>query len=136
MSQQTTGRGDHHSLKQPGEETNRQLNTRNGGEGKSPSEREGGRDRDDLGEDPDQIVLSSLFDQLRGVIGRYPDPGQEFVFEFDSVAERAVHMVGVRGPLEVEWYVGDDLVRVEQLTPWVGYASAQADRVIERRPER
>jgi uncharacterized membrane protein (UPF0127 family) len=84
----------------------------------------------------EKIVLSSFFSQARGVIGRYPDPGQEFVFEFDESEQRLVHMVGVRRPLQVEWYVDDDLVRVEQLAPWVGHASAEADRVIERRPER
>lgn len=84
------------------------------------------------GDDDDQIVLDSFVSQLRGVIGRYPEPDQEFVFEFDEVAQRLVHMVGVRRPLQVEWYVDDDLVRVEQLAPWTGYASARADRVIER----
>ena len=82
----------------------------------------------------EQIVLSSFLAQARGVIGRYPDPDQEFVFEFDEVRKRDVHMVGVRRPLQVEWYVDDDLVRVEELKPWTGYASAKADRVIERRP--
>jgi len=82
----------------------------------------------------EEIVLSSFLSQARGVIGRYPEPNQEFVFEFEDVGERAVHMVGVRRPLRVEWYVDDDLVRVETLSPWTGYAAADADRVIERRP--
>jgi hypothetical protein len=70
------------------------------------------------------------------VIGRYPDPDQEYVFKFDDVQERHVHMIGVRRPLQVEWYGGEELVRVEKLAPWTGRASAKADRVIERRPER
>jgi hypothetical protein len=43
-------------------------------------------------------------------------------------------MLGVRRPLEVEWWADGDLVRVEELRPWIGAATARADRVVERRP--
>lgn len=72
---------------------------------------------------------------MRGVIGRYPDGDEEFVFEFDKVRNRHVHMVGVRRPLRVEWFDQGELVRAETLSPWVGLAGARADRIIERRPE-
>ena len=136
MTQQTTqGRGDD-GLKQPRKKGNKYTHTR--------KEEERGGDSSGSGSDPgprlsiesDRIVLDSFLSQLRGVIGRYPEPGQEYVFEFDEVRNRDVHMVGVRQPLQVEWYVDDDLVREEVLRPWLGYASAEADRVIERRPER
>lgn len=136
MTQQTTqGPGDD-GLKQARKKGNMQLLTRKEGERGGDSSR-GGSDPDPrLTTGSDRIVLDSILSQLRGVIGRYPDPGQEYVFEFDDVAKRDVHMVGVRRPLQVEWYVDDDLVREEVLQPWLGYASAEADRVIERRPER
>lgn len=123
-------------LKQVGKEGNSQIITRNTKREGGASDRAGGRDRPGLPEDLDQIILSSPLQQLRGVIGRYPAADQEFVFEFDQVAERDVHMVGVRQPLEVEWWRQGDLVRVEELKPWLGFASAPADRVVERRPAR
>jgi hypothetical protein len=134
MTQKTSGRRRDNGLKQAREKGNSHLDTRKEVEGGSSSERAGDADRYDPGEETDQIVLSSFLAQARGVIGRYPEPDQEFVFEFDEVRERDVHMVGVRRPLQVEWYVDDDLVRVEELKPWTGYASAEANRVIERRP--
>jgi len=82
----------------------------------------------------EQIVLSSFLAQARGVIGRYPAPDQEYVFEFEEVRERHVHMIGVRRPLRVEWYDGGELVQTKRLAAWTGRASAEADRVIERRP--
>ena len=134
MTQKTNGRRRDDGLKQAREKGNSHLDTRKEVEGGSSSKRAGDGDRHDPCEETDQIVLSSFFSQARGVIGRYPEPEQEFVFEFGDVDDRLVHMVGVTQPLQVEWYVGDDLVRVEELKPWTGYASAEADRVIERRP--
>lgn len=82
-----------------------------------------------------QHVLTGFVEQARGVIGRYPGPDEEFVFEFDSLGRRDIHMVGVRRPLEVEWYRDGELVRREVLRPWLGFAVEKADRVIERRPD-
>lgn len=79
-------------------------------------------------------VLRSDWQQSRGVIGRYPDPDEEYVFEFDGVARRFIHMVGVRRPLRVEWYIGDGLQTAETLRAWLGWGYHKADRVIERRP--
>ena len=135
MTQQTTqGRGDD-GLKQARKKGNKHIHTRKEEEKGGGSSRGRGGVPTARSTEPDQIVLDSFLSQLRGVIGRYPEPDQEFVFEFDSVRKRDVHMIGVRQPLQVEWYVDDDLVREAVLRPWVGMASARADRVIERRPD-
>lgn len=80
------------------------------------------------------VSLTGPLAQTRGVIGRYPEAGQEYVFEFDSVRQRTIHMAGVRKPLRVEWYVGEELQAAETLAPWVGWGRHRADRVVERRP--
>jgi len=87
------------------------------------------------GHDPaevDRTRLTGPLEQVRGVIGREPAPDEAFVFPFDEVARRPVHMVGVRKPLRVEWHVDDRCVRTEELAPWTGYASHRADTVVER----
>ena len=134
MTRKTPKRRDDTGLKQVGEEGNNQIITRDTTREGSGSDRPGGRDQSGQSEQLDQTILSSSLQQLRGVIGRYPGPDQEFVFEFDTVAERDVHMLGVHRPLEVEWWADGDLVRVAELRPWIGAATAQADRVVERQP--
>lgn len=78
----------------------------------------------------------SLLDKARGVIGREPDPGEEYVFSFDSVKPRTVHMVGVRKPLEVEFRIVDrcayERTYVTTLRPWIGVARAPCNLIIER----
>jgi len=81
-------------------------------------------------------VLDGHLEQIRGVIGRYPDEGEKYAFTYDRVTERGIHMVFVRKPLQVEWWAGDELVASEILEPWTGYASHRADVVIESRPDR
>lgn len=80
------------------------------------------------------IVLDGGLEKMRGVIGRYPEEGEEYVFKYDNVAKRGIHMVFVRRPLEVSWYVGDELEHRETLEPWTGYGRHRADRIVERRP--
>lgn len=82
----------------------------------------------------EDVILRSSFEQARGVIGRYPEQGQRVVFEFDEVAPRVVHMLGVRRPLSVEWWIGDERERTETLRAWTGIARADADTIIETRP--
>lgn len=84
--------------------------------------------------DKRDIVLTGALEQARGVIGRYPGPDEQFIFEFDSVERRRFHMVGVRRPLRIEFYIGADLVVETTMRPWIGTAAARCDRVIERRP--
>lgn len=134
MTRKTPIRRDDMPLKQVGKEGNNQINTRDTNREASGSDSPGGRDRSTQSDDLNQIVLSSTLQQLRGVIGRYPSRDEEFIFEFGQVAERDIHMLGVRQPLEVEWWADGDLVRVEELRPWIGAATARADRVVERRP--
>jgi len=92
------------------------------------SEQRAGRKRGVVGMDHH---LTGPLEQLRGVIGRHPEPGDRYIFEFDEPAERAVHMVGVREPLDVTFSVKGSTTLEVGLTPWTGYASARADRVIE-----
>lgn len=75
--------------------------------------------------------LTGPLEQLRGVIGREPSPDERYIFEFDTVAERSVHMVGVREPLHVTFIAEASQTLDVELRPWTGYASARADRVIE-----
>lgn len=82
----------------------------------------------------DDIILRTSFEQARGVIGRYPKPGQRVIFEFDDVGPRVVHMLGVRRALSVQWWIGDERERTETLRPWTGIARAKADTIIETRP--
>lgn len=81
------------------------------------------------------VTLRSGWEQSRGVIGRYPGPDEKYVFEFDGVARRFIHMVGVRRPLRVEWYIEGELQSSETLRPWTGWGWKPADTVVERRPD-
>ena len=78
--------------------------------------------------------LTGRLSRARGVIGRYPDPNERYIFEWTGVAGRPIHMLGVRRPLVVEWHIAGAMVVRETLRPWVGRASHPADRVIEYRP--
>ena len=75
--------------------------------------------------------LTSWLAKKRGVIGRYPEAGDRYVFPFDMPKLRGVHMLGVNKPLKVSWYVGDELVHQKVLRPWIGHGSALADKVVE-----
>jgi hypothetical protein len=75
--------------------------------------------------------LSGPFEMARGVIGREPSADEFYIFEFDEVDTRAVHMLGVRSPLEVRFYVEGELEHEEILAPWVGVTRARADCIIE-----
>lgn len=80
------------------------------------------------------IHLTGPLEQTRGVIGRYPQPDERYVFEFDTVRPRFVHMVGVTQPLHVEWHARDELVAEQDLRPWTGWAIHRADRIVEAQP--
>jgi len=79
--------------------------------------------------------LTGYLSRARGVIARYPDPGDRYIFEWSTIADRPIHMVGVTRPLIVEWHQRGAMVRREQLRPWVGRATHPADRVIEYAPD-
>ena len=75
--------------------------------------------------------LTSWLAKSRGVIGRYPQAGDRYVFPFDVPKRRGVHMLGVHKPLKVSWYLGDELVQQKVLRPWIGHDCALADKVVE-----
>ena len=79
--------------------------------------------------------LTGYLARARGVIGRYPDPGNRYIFEWSTIADRPIHMVGVTRTLIVEREQRGAMVRREQLRPWVGRATHPADRVIEYAPQ-
>jgi len=79
--------------------------------------------------------LTGYLSRARGVIGRYPDPGDRYILEWSTIADRPIGMVGVTRPLIVEWHIAGAMVRREQLRPWIGRATHPADRVIEYAPE-
>jgi len=77
-------------------------------------------------------VMTSWYAKFRGVIGRYPDPGDRYLFPFDSVRAVPVHMLGVTKPLEVEWWAGAELVERRTMPAWFGSHTEDADLVIEK----
>jgi len=81
------------------------------------------------------IYLRGSLSRARGVIGRYPSPADQYIFEWPDICPRRIHMLGVRKPLIVEWWAGGGLVARERLKPWFGTAIHPADRVIEYSPD-
>jgi hypothetical protein len=75
--------------------------------------------------------LRSRLAKARGVIGRDVEVGDEFHFHYPHVGRRGIHMVGVRRPLRVQWFVSGDLEQSAVLRPWIGYGAADADLVVE-----
>jgi uncharacterized membrane protein (UPF0127 family) len=80
------------------------------------------------------VVLDTPLQRMRGAIGRYPEEGQRYVFEYPRQAPTFVHMVGVRGPLEVTWVSAGPREVTEVLEPWTGFACHEAHTVVEERP--
>jgi hypothetical protein len=76
-------------------------------------------------------VLSGPLEQARGVIGREPNMGERFIFEFDEVDDRLVHMVGVTKPLLVKFMLDGAVTFETRLQPWIGHARAQCDTIVE-----
>ena len=84
--------------------------------------------------DRSEIVLDSPLQRARGVIGRYPEPDERYRFEYDEVAQRSVHMIGVRRPLQVTFLIDGKVTGEAVLRPWTGVAKAPADTIVEERP--
>ena len=76
-------------------------------------------------------IMTSTIDKMRGVIGRYPEPGDRYIFAYDEPKQLGVHMLGVSRPLRVSWYLEDTRMKTKTLAPWVGRGTAFADTVIE-----
>lgn len=77
-------------------------------------------------------VADSIPTRARGLMFKRSIPDDyALVFMFDRAATRSVHMVFVRFPIDVLWVVDDVVERAAQLSPWVGFARARADTIIE-----
>jgi uncharacterized membrane protein (UPF0127 family) len=89
--------------------------------------------------DGDERVLAtnvetadSLLSQARGLMFRRSIPDDyALAFQFDSVEKRDVHMLFVPFPIDVVWTVESEVGRVERLRPWLGFARARGDEIIE-----
>lgn len=78
--------------------------------------------------------LETMLGHARGVLGRYPEPDDRYIFTFDAPRERLIHMVGVRRPLRVRWLVDGHCLADEVLQPWTGWGRHRADTIIETQP--
>jgi hypothetical protein len=78
------------------------------------------------------ITLDTYWEQVRGVIGRYPNDNEIYVLQYDNVKPRLIHMIGVKRPLRVTWIIDNSIVAEQTLQPWTGIARHRADCVIER----
>lgn len=79
--------------------------------------------------------LTGPLEQARGVIGRYPDPDEDYEFVFSRTRRRRFHMLGVPKPLRVRFYLDGEVQLDTVMRPWIGTAAARCDRVVESRPE-
>ncbi|MDR9412793.1 MAG: hypothetical protein RI531_09315 [Haloferacaceae archaeon] len=79
----------------------------------------------------DDIILDSWLDRARGVIGRYPDDGQRYIFRWDDIDMRDIRMLGVSKPLRVTWIADGTVTKCDTLAPWIGRGKAPADVIIE-----
>lgn len=89
----------------------------------------------DPADDIEDIVLDTQRERAKGVIGRYPEPNERYVFDLDRPQYYPVHMIGVRRPLRVTWLLDGEIVHRKTLRPWLGVGMAKADTVIEERPQ-
>ncbi|AEN06710.1 DUF192 domain-containing protein [Halolamina sp.] len=91
--------------------------------------REGARSRV-LASDVEEA--SGTLAKSRGLMFRGEIPEDyAMIFPFQQPANRTIHMLFVRVPLDVLWLVGDEVTHVSTLRPWIGLAHGIADTVIE-----
>ena len=70
--------------------------------------------------------------QARGLMFRRSIPDDyALVFRFDRPETRTLHMLFVPFPIDAVWLTGPEVVRVERLRPWIGFARATADTILE-----
>lgn len=80
----------------------------------------------------DVETAASIPSQLRGLTFRRSIPDDyALAFRFDRAKTRDVHMLFVPFPIDVVWVVDDTVRRVERLRPWLGFARAEADLLVE-----
>ena len=93
----------------------------------------------DVGADAPRNVLAtdvdlaeSLLTQTRGLMFRRSLPdGAALAFRFGSAAVRDVHMLFVFFPIDAVWIVDGVVERVERLRPWLSFARAECDLLVE-----
>jgi len=77
-------------------------------------------------------TADSLLTQAKGLMGvRSLPEGYALAFRFDRAKTRDVHMLFVFVPLDVLWIVDGEVARVERMRPFVSYARAPADLLVE-----
>lgn len=77
-------------------------------------------------------LADSLVSQTRGLMFRRSVPDDyALVFRFDSSTVRDLHMLFVFFPIDAVWVVDGVVRRVERLRPWLGFARARADLIVE-----
>lgn len=74
---------------------------------------------------------SALARALGFMFNRSIGEAEALVFRFGDVGRRDVHMLFVPFGLDVLFVVDGEVERVETLPAWLGFASAEADTVIE-----
>jgi uncharacterized membrane protein (UPF0127 family) len=68
---------------------------------------------------------------MRGAIGRDLESGDRLIFEYNTIDNRTVHMVGVRSPMTVEFIIDGTTTNRVQLDPWTGWGSGPCNKIIE-----
>lgn len=77
-------------------------------------------------------VADTFLEKARGLMFRDSFPeGDGLVFPFDHPVARTVHMLLVPFPIDVLFLVRGRVERVTTLAPWIGFARARADTIIE-----
>ena len=79
----------------------------------------------------DDVILDSWLGRARGVLGRYPEPGQRYIFRWEYIDIRDMRMLGVSKPLKVTWIADGSVTQTKVLRPWIGRGKAPADVIIE-----
>ena len=95
---------------------------------------------DDIGaDDGESTVLAtdvdladSLLSQTRGLMFRRSLPAEyALVFRFETAKVRDVHMLFVFTPIDALWITDGVVERVERLRPWLSFARAECDLLVE-----
>lgn len=77
-------------------------------------------------------IAESTLAQHRGLMFRRSLPeGSAMVFPFEDVGIRDVHMLFVFHPLDVCWLRENEVIRIERMRPFVSFARAAADMLVE-----
>ena len=77
-------------------------------------------------------VADSFFARMRGLMFRRSIPEEyALVFRFERPSTRSLHMLFVPFPIDAVWLVDGEVTQIERLRPWIGFAWARADVILE-----